>query len=592
MQARTLFVLSALLMAVGSQAVQAQQQPQDDRYIVKFRDPKKASDDLAMVDEKIEEELTEQSAKAMRLTLKHVEKLRKRGNVLSIEVDGRRYPLAQSQPYGIAMIQADNAVFNASNASSGVTVCIIDSGYQIAHEDLQDANVTGTNDPGTGNWYEDSCGHGSHVAGTIAALNNTTGVVGVNKNGLIRLHIEKVFNGSACGWAYSSDLIAALNRCRNAVAGTGQKLVVSMSLGGPTATFTEQDAFQVAYDAGVLSVAAAGNSGTTSISYPAGYPSVISVAAVDSTGTLASFSQRNSDVELAAPGVDVLSTEPFRPAGLGVGTNLWTGSNIDGAARTDVSGALVDGGLCDTIGAWTGKVVLCQRGTNTFAQKVANVQAGGAAGAVVYNNVAGTLSASLGGTSTIPAIAISQIDGQAALVTVGQLASLTNAVVVGNGYYDSWSGTSMATPHVSGAAALIWSLNLTKTNAEVRTALQNSALDKGTVGRDTSYGYGLIQAKAANDYLANPTPPPPPPPPPASITLSVTKVLINSNRYARLVWANATGTQVDYYRGTSRFRTANDGTQDDGRLNPGTYTYKVCNAGSTTACSNSVTITY
>lgn len=591
MQTRPPLVLIAALLAFGSQAALAQQQ-QDDRYIVKFRDIKKADDDLLTVNEKVEEDLKEQSAKAMRLTLKEVDKLRKRSNVVSVEVDGRRYPLAQSQPYGIAMIQADNAVFNASNASSGVTVCIIDSGYQIAHEDLQDANVTGTIDPGTGNWYEDTCGHGSHVAGTIAALNNTTGVVGVNKNGLIRLHIEKVFNGSACGWAYSSDLVAALNRCRNAVAGTGQKLVVSMSLGGTVANFVEQDAFQAAYDGGVLSVAAAGNSGTTSISYPAGYPSVISVAAVDSTGTLASFSQRNADVELAAPGVDVVSTTPFRPASLSVGANSWAASNIDGATRADVSGVLVNGGLCDTIGAWAGQIVLCQRGTTTFAQKVANVQAGGGAGAVIYNNIAGALTATLSGTSTIPAIALSQADGQAAVTAAGQLANLADALVAGNGY-EAYSGTSMATPHVSGAAALIWSLNPTRTNADVRTALQNTALDKGTVGRDTSYGYGLIQAKAANDYLANPTPPPPPPPPPpASITLSVTKVLINSNRYARLVWANATGTQVDYYRGTSRFRTPNDGTQDDGRLNPGTYTYKVCNAGSTTACSNAVTITY
>lgn len=591
MQTRPPLVLIAALLAFGSQAALAQQQ-QDDRYIVKFRDIKKADDDLLTVNEKVEEDLKEQSAKAMRLTLKEVDKLRKRSNVVSVEVDGRRYPLAQSQPYGIAMIQADNAVFNASNASSGVTVCIIDSGYQIAHEDLQDANVTGTIDPGTGNWYEDTCGHGSHVAGTIAALNNTTGVVGVNKNGLIRLHIEKVFNGSACGWAYSSDLVAALNRCRNAVAGTGQKLVVSMSLGGTVANFVEQDAFQAAYDGGVLSVAAAGNSGTTSISYPAGYPSVISVAAVDSTGTLASFSQRNADVELAAPGVDVVSTTPFRPASLSVGASSWAASNIDGATRADVSGVLVNGGLCDTIGAWAGQIVLCQRGTTTFAQKVANVQAGGGAGAVIYNNIAGALTATLSGTSTIPAIALSQADGQAAVTAAGQLANLADALVAGNGY-EAYSGTSMATPHVSGAAALIWSLNPTRTNADVRTALQNTALDKGTVGRDTSYGYGLIQAKAANDYLANPTPPPPPPPPPpASITLSVTKVLINSNRYARLVWANATGTQVDYYRGTSRFRTPNDGTQDDGRLNPGTYTYKVCNAGSTTACSNAVTITY
>ena len=59
----------------------------------------------------------------------------------------------------------------------------------------------------------------------------------------------------------------------------------------------------------------------------------------------------------------------------------------------------------------------------------------------------------------------------------------------------------MATPHVSGVAALVWSHYPTKTNAQVRDALQKSAQDKGTTGKDNSYGYGIVQAKAAYDYL-------------------------------------------------------------------------------------------
>jgi hypothetical protein len=111
----------------------------------------------------------------------------------------------------------------------------------------------------------------------------------------------------------------------------------------------------------VLSVAAAGNDGSTRKSYPASYASVISVAAVDSTEAVASFSQKNDAVELAAPGVGVLSTTPFKPASLSAGGRTWLGANIDGSARKDASGTLVNGGLCEaTSSTWSGKVVLCR----------------------------------------------------------------------------------------------------------------------------------------------------------------------------------------------------------------------------------------
>ena len=583
-----LHAFTALMMTlmVASAALAQQAVPQGDgRYMVKFRNLDGASRMVTMAGGRVALELAPQKVIAAYLPEQALRGLRNNPNVEYIEVDPRRYPLAQSQPYGIHMVQADDAVFDSS-ASDGSAVCIIDSGYYRAHEDLQDNNVTGTNDPGTGNWYEDSCGHGSHVAGTVSALNNSVGVVGVNSNGLLRLHIEKVFNGSSCGWAYSSSLVTALNRCQSAVAGTGQKLVVSMSLGGGTPSATEDSAFQSAYNAGVLSVAAAGNGGNTVVSYPAGYASVISVAAVDSTGTVASFSQQNSDVEIAAPGVGVVSTTPFRPASLSAGGNTWLGTNIDGSARSDVNGTLVSGGLCDSVGAWTGKVVLCQRGSITFALKVSNVLTGGGVGAAIYNNVPGGFLGTLNGTSTIPAISLSMEDGQAALVYVNSASSLVNAAGTGNGY-EAWDGTSMATPHVSGVAALVWSFYPAKTNAEIRDALQKSALDKGAAGRDDAYGFGVVQAKAAYDFLGGATPPPP------TISLTVTKVRSGGKRYARLNWSGATGTNVDYYRNAIVFSTPNDGTQRDGPLARSTpYAYKVCLTGSTTSCSNSVTITF
>ncbi len=286
----------------------------------------------------------------------------------------------------------------------------------------------------------------------------------------------------------------------------------------------------------------------------------------------------------------MVSTTPFKSSSLSAGGNTWPGTDIAGSARIDVLGTVVDGGLCDSVGSWNGNVVLCQRGTITFAQKASNVTSGGGVGAAIYNNVSGGFIGTLNGSSTIPAIGLSMEDGQAALAHIDSESSLVNATGFGNGY-ESYNGTSMATPHVSGVAALVWSFYPSKTNAEIRDALQKTALDKGAAGRDNAYGYGIVQAKAAYDFLGGITPPPPPPPPPVTISLTVTKVNSGGKRYARLKWSGATGSSVNYYRNTTKFTTANDGTQRNGPLALGTYTYKVCNLNTTT-CSNGVTITY
>jgi subtilisin family serine protease len=562
---------------------------QDDaRYMVKFKDFRGAAQAVAAAGGRVALELEPQGAVAAYLPAPAVDALRRNPNVEYVEVDPRRHPMAQTTPYGITMVQADLDPFPGSSQSN-VTVCIIDSGYHRNHEDLVGNTVTGVNNSGTGNWDEDSCGHGSHVAGTIAAYSNLTGVVGASGNGSLNLRIQKVFNGADCGWAYSSGLVSALNNCRAGLP-TSQRLVVNMSLGGSVSSRTEQSAFQSAYDAGVLSIAAAGNDGSTRKSYPASYPSVISVAAVDSNKVVASFSQKNDAVELAAPGVGVLSTTPFKPSSLTVGGSTYLGSNIDGSARLDVSGTLVSGGLCDSTNtdAWSGHVVLCQRGTNSFADKVAKVQSSGGLGTAIYNNVSGGFAGTLNGTSSIPAISLSMEDGNRALNSLSQPATLANTVGVGNGY-EAWDGTSMATPHVSGVAALVWSQHPTKTNAEVRAALQTSAQDLGAAGKDNSYGYGLVQAKAAYDALAGSggggggTP--------ATITLSVKKTTTGKKVYADLAWSGATTANVDIFRNGAKITTtANDGAHRDTITAGVTYTYKVCNAGSATTCSSDVTI--
>jgi subtilisin family serine protease len=210
--------------------------------------------------------------------------------------------------------------------------------------------------------------------------------------------------------------------------------------------------------------------------------------------------------------VGVLSTVPWRdidtvtfPDGTAI-----DGGHVDLSGRSNgVSGAVVDGGLCSAAGSWAGKIVLCQRGSVDFNTKVQAVQAGGGVAAVVYNSSAsdatcadflGTLGT--GNSSTIPAITVSCAEGSTALAHAGLVSTAVSQLSVPDSGYEAWDGTSMATPHASGVAALVWSCYPQATNQKIRDALTATAKDKGSAGRDSSYGYGIVQAKAAVDYLA------------------------------------------------------------------------------------------
>lgn len=452
-------------------------------------------------------EILGMNAMAVELPAQALRGLANNPNVEYVEADEKRYPLAgttpsdgtpyatgQLVPYGIPMVQAD--LLDDSLAGNR-KVCIIDSGYDLAHEDLAQNAVTGENDSGTGNWFEDQNGHGTHVAGTIAAINNSgIGVVGVAANKQLKLHIIKVFD--AAGWAYSSTLAAAANKC-----GAAGANIISMSLGGTRLVKTEERAFNTLYNGGVLSIAAAGNAGTTAKSYPAAYASVVSVAAIDEAKAWATFSQYNSDVELAGPGVNVLSSVPMgtgTSSALTVGSTVYAPGGMDGSPRVTGVGALADFGLGGSAvaGSMTGKVCLIQRGTYDFAVKVSNCQTSGGVGAVVYNNAAGGFGGTLGTTVTsIPSVTASDTEGAAMLSQLGQ--SATVAVTASN--YAYFDGTSMATPHVSAVAALVWSRNLGCSASQLRNSLNKSTQDLGTAGRDTKFGFGLVQAKAADDRI-------------------------------------------------------------------------------------------
>ncbi len=477
--------------------------PDTTRVIVAFKPGKAASVKAAIAAArgKVKLELPALDAFAIDLPAIALPYLRGNEHIAYIEQDVKRYPFALSSPsktpylpgqrvpYGIPMVQADQL---PDTYAANRTLCIIDSGYDRTHEDLARNPAGGSYDRGTGWWYTDENHHGTHVAGTIAALNNSaTGVVGVAPNGRLKLHIVKVFNAE--GWAYSSTLAYAANQCGDAGAH-----VISMSLGGALPSQTEIRAFVALEMRGVLSVAAAGNDGNGTVSYPAGYPSVMMVGALDEHRQWAPFSQFNSKVELSAPGVSVLSTVPMgsgTEATLQVGNSAYAPGPMQGSPTASASAALADFGLGDTVrAAVRGKICLIARGAIDFGTKVANCQRSGGLGAVIYNNVAGSFAGTLGETvTTIASVSVSDTEGAALRGQLGQSATVAVKPV----HYAYYDGTSMATPHVSAVAALVWSHFPDCTGKQMRASLGKSALDLGPVGRDDHYGFGLVQARAA-----------------------------------------------------------------------------------------------
>ena len=203
----------------------------------------------------------------------------------------------QVLPWGVDRIDADNAW--ATSTGTGVKVAIIDTGISSTHPDLTVLGGVNTIDPNK-SWNDDN-GHGSHVAGIVAARNNTIGVVGVAY--AADLYAVKVLNRNGSGWL--SDVIEGLQWAKDNGAD-----VVNMSLGSSSDVQSFHDAVIELHNAGIVQIAAAGNSGPgdNTVSYPAAYAEVIAVSATDSTDGQPSWSSRGPQVDLAAPGASIYST--------------------------------------------------------------------------------------------------------------------------------------------------------------------------------------------------------------------------------------------------------------------------------------------
>ncbi|MEZ3144440.1 S8 family peptidase [Halobaculum sp. MBLA0143] len=211
-------------------------------------------------------------------------------------------PQEPSQP-SLDLINA-RAAWDTTFGSSNVTLAVIDTGAQYSHPDL-DGNFA--SDPGKD--FADNDGdpapdatneyHGTHVSGIAGAeTDNGTGVAGVSQSRLI--------NGRSLDESGSGSLTDIADAVQWA-ADQGAD-VINMSLGGGGYTDTMKNAVSYANNAGCTIVCAAGNASRSSVGYPAAYSECIAVSAVDANGNLASFTNTGSGVEVAAPGVDYLST--------------------------------------------------------------------------------------------------------------------------------------------------------------------------------------------------------------------------------------------------------------------------------------------
>jgi hypothetical protein len=284
--------------------------------------------------------------------------------------------------WGLHTINASTA-WNTSTGS-GVIVAVIDTGIDYNHPDIAANVIQGWNYVSNTNDPMDDNGHGTHVAGTIAAVgNNDIGVIGVAWNAQV-MPVKVLDNtGSGTDSNAAAGVVYAANNGAD---------VLNNSWSGPGTSQTVADAADYAYNLGAVIVAAAGNNSQDAMGYfPGNLWEAITVGATDSNDNLASFSNYGEKIDVVTPGVDILSLQ----------------------ASESIIGTVVPPG------------------------------------------------------------------------------------------YMRLSGTSMATPHVFGLAALILSQYPGYSNEDVRQAIRASAAPLGTdasAGFDSNFGYGRIDAaKAATE---------------------------------------------------------------------------------------------
>ncbi|WP_413585101.1 S8 family serine peptidase [Bdellovibrio sp. HCB274] len=402
---------------------------------------------------------------------------------------------------GLTLIKAPQ-VWSMSRGK-GARVMVIDSGIDKNHPVFAGRieQVRNYTDEGGEQDVTDTEGHGTHVAGIIAAQ-AAVEAVGVAPEA--KLLIAKVCGIKGCtndavaralGWALREDVD-----------------VVNLSLGG-AGSVVERFMINQLDGHKVPVVAAMGNNGAEATPLPAGYSSVTAVGAVDMNGKRAEFSNWSAALDIMAPGVGIRSSVPLGTGRVGMAsfqTEAGSFQVLPSVTFADVPKAALNSsavfgefGTIDELAkiAAAGKILVVKRGNLPLLEKIKNAQAAGATAIIICNNDSALVSGSLSEDKSeikIPAMMVEKTAGEDLIRSLSKSPSLIVRLEVQGADYAEFSGTSMASPYVAGVVALMKSVVPGITSWKIRQILDATAVPMKTEIPNQT-GKGLINAKAAVD---------------------------------------------------------------------------------------------
>lgn len=425
-------------------------------------------------------------------------KLRATPGVRYAEPDGTVRIESQATPTGISHISAP-AFWAAYGTGNGVKVAVLDTGIDSGHPDLPVPAAAMSFVPGE--TFADGHSHGSHVAGTALALDNDIGVVGVAPS--LSLVVAKVLSDSGTGeW---SDIIAGVEWS----VAQGAR-VINMSFSGADDSQAMRDAINAAVAAGCLPIAAAGNQTTSLPRYPASMPNVMSVAAVTPINDPAWFSNFGPTISVAAPGTEVESTVPISGWQITFGIKTRQATHVPGSQSNPRFGRNI---YCDY--GWfywdfpdevSGNIAHIRDSLFFPADFVIeNAWDAGAIAVVLSSDLESGYQPAITYDHFRPVWYVEKSVGDELILSDGVNASITQSPA-GHGY-DTYEGTSMACPHVVGAAGALFGAFVPDSGLPalppqtVRWVLERTADQPGPAPRNDIYGFGVINLKRAGDYL-------------------------------------------------------------------------------------------